>query len=67
MPVEIQLTNSSEGMPYIKSCWEVEEGKGQRFSRNLLHFSVITPGEIMKSSCYLLVCFLAIEKYCVTE
>lgn len=38
VPVEIQLTNSLEGMPYIINCWEVEEAKGQRFSRNLLHF-----------------------------
>lgn len=38
MPVEIWLTNSLEGLPYIVGCREAEEGRGQRFSRKFLLF-----------------------------
>lgn len=64
MPVKIQLTNSLEGMPYIINCWEVEEARGGKGSPGICYtFSVTTSGEIMKSSHYLLACFLAIEKW----
>lgn len=59
VPMEIQLTSSLEGMPSIISCWEVEEAKGQRFSKNLLHFlSNYTWGdkEVFMLSCCMFSC-----------
>uniref|UniRef100_A0A8C5TCZ7 Myosin motor domain-containing protein n=1 Tax=Malurus cyaneus samueli TaxID=2593467 RepID=A0A8C5TCZ7_9PASS len=51
-------------MPYIISCWRRERGKDS--PEICYNFSVITCGEIMKSSLYLLTCFLPIEKYCAS-